>query len=479
MFNDLIDGMPRLIQAGMGIHVSSANLANHTARLGALGVVSGAALRHVIVEDIRAGNAEAIELARTFPVPRYVDELLAFAPGGARHTHAVPIDIPDPVRGALPKRLSVMAAYVEVLRARRGHRGRVGINVMWKATLTVLPTIYGALLAGVGALLCGAGVPMELPDIVRRIRAGEDLEYLPLTGTGTHVRLSIASDGTAPLLSAMPAPRMIPILSNYAFSKRILDIWAKEHGGARPSAFVLESHAAGGHNAPPRNKTAFTEQDDVDSYFDKVKALGVPIYVAGAFDHGGTRRDLEVWIARGAYGIQVGSRFALCTDSGMRPDLRERIIAANASASLHVETSAVMSPTGYPLKVVPLSGTISDPAVYAARERICNRLYLAQSHFETRPDGSVVETYVCPAMPENQYTRLGGDPADTAGRVCLCNGLLSAAGYYSDIEPPILTLGVSGERVTQSLSARHVVEDILGREYVAARESELSAAPAG
>ena len=84
MSDDLIDGMPRLIQAGMGIHVSSANLANHTARLGALGVVSGAALRHVVVEDIRAGNAEAIELARTFPEPRYVDELLAFAPGGAR-----------------------------------------------------------------------------------------------------------------------------------------------------------------------------------------------------------------------------------------------------------------------------------------------------------------------------------------------------------------------------------------------------------
>ena len=76
MVDDLIDDMPRLIQAGMGIHVSSAHLANRTARLGALGVVSGAALRHVIIEDVRAGNAEAMDLARTFPVPRFVDELL-------------------------------------------------------------------------------------------------------------------------------------------------------------------------------------------------------------------------------------------------------------------------------------------------------------------------------------------------------------------------------------------------------------------
>lgn len=476
MLVDLIDGMPRLIQAGMGIHVSSANLANHTARLGALGVVSGAALRHVIVEDIRGGDAEAIELARTFPVPHYIGELLAFAPGGARHTHAVPVDTPELGRGGLPRRLSVIAAYIEVLRARRGHRGRVGINVMWKATLTVLPTIYGAMLAGADALLCGAGVPMELPDIVRRIRAGEDLEYLPLTGTGTNVRLEISGDGTAPLLGATPAPHLIPILSNYAFSRRIVDSWAKKYDGARPFAFILENHAAGGHNAPPRNKAGFSGEDDVDSYFDKVKALGVPIYVAGAFAHGGTSRDLEAWIERGAYGIQVGSRFALCTDSGLRADLRERIIAANATSTLHVETREGMSPTGYPLKVVPLPGTIADPAVYAARERICNRLYLAQSHFEPAADGTVVETYVCPAMPVKQYERLGGDPADTVGRVCLCNGLLSAAGYYADIEPPLLTLGVSGEQVSRPLSARQVTEDILGLEFVAAREFELGAA---
>ncbi len=472
MSHDLIDGMPRLIQAGMGIHVSSAHLANRASRLGALGVVSGAALRHVIIEDIRAGDAESIAVARTFPVRRYVDELLAFAPGGARHTHAVPIDTPDSERGRLPKRLSVMAAYVEVLRARRGHRGKIGINVMWKCTLTALPTIYGAMLAGVDALLCGAGVPMELPDIVRRMRAGEDLEYLPLTGTGTHVRLKISEDGTAPLLSSMPVPRMIPILSNYAFSKRIVDNWAKEHA-TRPFAFVLEHHEAGGHNAPPRNKSEFTEQDDIDRYFDKVKALGVPIYVAGAFAEGGSGRDLESWIARGAYGIQVGSRFALCSDSGMRADLRERIIAANAQATLHVTTSPAMSPTGYPLKVVPLPGTVSDPATYAVRERICNRLYLAQSHFETGADGAVIETYVCPAMPQEQYVRLGGDATDTAGRVCLCNGLLSTAGYYSDIEAPLLTLGASGERVTETLSAREVTEDILGRDFVADREREL------
>jgi len=463
----LIDGMPRLIQAGMGIHISSAKLANTTSRLGALGVVSGAALRHIIIEDIRAGDANSIELAREFPVPAYVEELLAFAPGGAKHRHAVPVDTPDPKFSAYPRRLSAIATFVEVRRARQGHRGKVGINVMWKATLTVLPSIYGAMLAGVDALLCGAGVPMELPDIVARIRAGQDMEYLPLTGTGTHTRMAIAGDNTAPALQAMEPPKMMPILSNFAFSKRILDVWHKEYGGARPFAFVLENHAAGGHNAPPRNKTEFTEQDSIESYFDKVLNLGVPIYVAGAFKNGGTRADFEEWTARGAYGLQVGSRFALCNESGLRPDLREGIIDASARGELCVETEALMSPTGYPLKSVKLPGTVAQEGVYEARPRICNKMYLTRSHFEPQEDGTVKETYICPAMPQDQYARLGGDAADTRDRVCLCNGLLSTAGYYDSVEPPAVTLGQSAVHVTTRTTARAIVEDVLTPEYVA------------
>jgi NAD(P)H-dependent flavin oxidoreductase YrpB (nitropropane dioxygenase family) len=383
-----------------------------------------------VIEDIRAGDEEAMDIARSFPVAQYADELLAFAPGGARHTHAVPVDTPDPRYNALPRRLSAIAAYIEVMRAKCGHQGKIGINVMWKCTLTVLPTIYGAMLAGVDALLCGAGVPMELPDIVAKIRAGQDMEYLPLTGTGTHARLSIAQDNTAPLLQSMQAPKLMPILSNFAFAKRMLDVWQKEYSGTRPFAFVLEHHAAGGHNAPPRNKSEFTEQDSIDSYFDKVLALGVPVYVAGAFKHGGTRADFQQWTARGAYGLQIGSRFALCDESGMRSDLRQKIIEAAARGTLEVATSPAMSPTGYPIKHVSLPGTVSDVDIYKARTRVCNRMYLTQSHFEAQPDGSVKETYICPAMPPEQYERLGGDAVETKDRVCLCNGLLSTAGYY-------------------------------------------------
>src|SRR5512140_273289 len=198
---DLIDGMPRLIQAGMGVRISGARLANAAARLGALGVVSGAGLRHIVIEEVRAGQEEVLRVAKTFPIARYVEELLAWAPGGPKNGRPVPVDDADPARAGLPQRLSVIATFVEVVRAKEGHRGKVGVNVMWKCALTVLPTIYGAMLAGVDALLCGAGVPMEMPDIIRRLRAGEDLAYLPMTGTGTNARLNVAQDDPAPLLA--------------------------------------------------------------------------------------------------------------------------------------------------------------------------------------------------------------------------------------------------------------------------------------
>ena len=471
---DLVDGMPRLIQAGMGVRISGARLANAASRLGALGVVSGAALRHVVIEEIRAGNEEVLRIAKRFPVSRYVDDLLAWAPGGPKWSRPAPVDEVDPARAGLPQRLSTIAAFVEVMRAKEGHQGKVGVNVMWKCTLTVLPTILGAMLAGSDALLCGAGVPIELPDILRRFQAAEKVAYRPLTGTGTNVSFDASEDGFGPLLASIPTPRMIPILSNYAFPRRILDVWEREQGGVRPFAFVLEDHRAGGHNAPPRNKESFGEKDDLTGYFDKVVATGSPVYVAGSFPSGGSRQDFLEWTSRGAYGIQVGSRFALCEESGLRDDLKDALIATNATGETRVTTAKCTSPTGYPFKVVAMPGTLTEPEVYAARQRVCDKRYLVQSHFEEQPDGTARETYICPAMPETQFVALGGDAAETPERVCLCNALLSTAGFFDDREAPIVTLGFSGSQVTERVDARRVIEEILTPEVVAEAERELS-----
>lgn len=468
MEDSLIDDMPRLIQAGMGIHVSSATLANTTARNGALGVVSHVALRHIVVEEVRRGDATAIALAKEFPLRCYAEELLAFAPGGEWHKKAVPLDLPDPKKSELPKRLSTIGAFVEVKRAKLGHSGKVGINVMWKCALTVLPSIYGAMLAGVDALLCGAGIPMELPDIIRRIRAGEDLEYTPLHGTGCPVSLKIAADRPAEHLAAFPEPKMMPILSSFPLAKRMLDVWTREYG-TRPFAFVLENHAAGGHNAPPRNKTEYAEADELTGYFDKVVALGVPVYVAGAFAEGGSRNDYLYWRERGAYGLQVGSRFALCDESGMRRDIKDAVLANNAGHG-ELRTEFGVSPTGYPFKVLPLAGSVGDPAVQQERHRICNKGYLMHAELVEK-NGAEELVYRCPAMPARQFEKLGGDPSETEGRICLCNSLLATAGFDADKEAPLITLGVSGTRITERHSAQEIIEEILGPSRASGRSA--------
>jgi hypothetical protein len=105
--------------------------------------------------------------------------------------------------------------------------------------------------------------------------------------------------------------------------------------------------------------------------------------------------------------------------------------------------------------------------------RIGGRIHSLQSHFQTLPDGTVEETYLCPGMPARQYLKLGGAPEELCDRVCLCNALLSTAGFFTESEPPLVTLGVSGTQVKERHPAREVVEEILTPEYVAEAERAL------
>jgi hypothetical protein len=88
-----------------------------------------------------------------------------------------------------------------------------------------------------------------------------------------------------------------------------------------------------------------------------------------------------------------------------------------------------------------MPGTLSDAGAYAARERICDLGYLRQLY--RKPDGSV--GYRCAGEPLEDYVRKGGEPADTVGRKCLCNGLAATVGlgqsHAGTSELPIVTAG--------------------------------------
>jgi NAD(P)H-dependent flavin oxidoreductase YrpB (nitropropane dioxygenase family) len=69
--------------------------------------------------------------------------------------------------------LTVVASYVEVWLAKEGHSGPVGINLLEKIQLPTLPSLYGAMLAGVDYVLMGAGIPRSIPGALDLLARGE------------------------------------------------------------------------------------------------------------------------------------------------------------------------------------------------------------------------------------------------------------------------------------------------------------------
>jgi NAD(P)H-dependent flavin oxidoreductase YrpB (nitropropane dioxygenase family) len=171
---------------------------------------------------------------------------------------------------------------------------------------------------------------------------------------------------------------------------------------------------------------------------EKIRELGLPFWLAGSY---ATPDKLTAARALGAAGIQVGTAFAFCEESGVSPELKLSIIRAARAGTLHVFTDPLASPTGFPFKVVDVPGSMSEASEYAARERRCDLGYLRQAY--RKPDGGI--GYRCAAEPIDDYVRKGGKVEDTVGRKCLCNGLAATVGYgqINDgiVEPPIITAG--------------------------------------
>jgi NAD(P)H-dependent flavin oxidoreductase YrpB (nitropropane dioxygenase family) len=184
----------------------------------------------------------------------------------------------------------------------------------------------------------------------------------------------------------------------------------------------------------------------------KIAAVGLPFWVAGG---AGTPDALRDAVAHGAKGVQVGTVFALSTDSGVTDEIRDRLLDGLRDGSLHVRTDPLASPTGFPFKVAELDGTMSDATVLEERPKLCDLGFLRSLYL--REDGAV--GYRCPAEPDHMFKRKGGDEAEIAGRACVCNGLIATVGMGQTrkdgyAERPIVTLG-SDLRGAEQLLARH------------------------
>jgi len=235
--------------------------------------------------------------------------------------------------------------------------------------------------------------------------------------------------------------------------------------------FVIEGPTAGGHNAPPRGpahlddtgQPVYGERDVVD--LDEVAKLGYPYWLAGGF---GVRGGLAQAQELGAAGVQVGTLFAFCEESGLSADLRRHVRSKASEGSLSVRTDPLASPTGFPFKVVELEQTLSQADVYTGRRRVCDLGYLREAF--RQESGRV--GYRCPAEPVAEYVQKGGSADRTQGRKCLCNGLMASAGVPQrqkdrTLEPPIVTSGDEILRIREllgdraSYSARDVIDYLM------------------
>lgn len=444
-------GQPTIIQGGMGVAISSWQLARAVSRTGQLGVVSGTALEVVCTRRLQLGDpgGHVRRALAAFPVPAVAEWILAayFVEGGKAPDAAfaaVPRWTLDPSRRL--QELTVAANFVEVYLAKEGHDGLVGINYLRKIELPLPFACLGAMLAGVDYVLMGAGNPADLPRLLRGLAAGADVDW-PVRVQGATSADGDRSVVVSPrdLLGApagpLPQPQALAIVAS-------LDLAAGLAGdaGARPDGFVVEGPSAGGHNAPPRGprrtdadgQPLYDERDEVD--VPALVALGLPVWLAGSY---GTPEGLSRARADGAVGVQVGTAFALCQESGMEPGLKRRVLDRVATGDVVVRSDWRASPTGFPFRVVQLGGTLSDPELVAARQRVCD-LGVLRSPYRT--EGGTVG-YRCPAEPTAVYVgRKGGRQANTEGRTCLCNALMASAGLpqhrpHGYVEPALVTAG--------------------------------------
>ncbi len=271
-----------IIQGGMGIGVSLGNLAGSVAACGGMGVISSA----------NTGYRE-----------------------------------PDFKQNNLEANMRTLKAEIKKALALGGGRGMVGVNIM-VATVQYPEAVRAAVAAGADAIICGAGLPLELPGL-----AGECDTLLA------------------------------PIVSSAKAASVICRSWDRRFGRT-PDFVVIEGAEAGGHLGFHKdellNGTAQTlseilpEVREVLRTYEQKYARDIPIFVGGGVY---TADDVAHYISMGAAGVQVGTRFAVTYECDAAPGYKEVLLAAGPE-----DVRVVQSPVGMPGRAVwsPLLQRLAD-----------------------------------------------------------------------------------------------------------------------
>ena len=260
-----IRGKPLLpiVQGGMGVGVSASGLAAAVARLGGMGTISSVDLRR-----------------------RHADLMAATA-----HLDKAP-DARELIDTA-----NLIALDREIRSARAASQGQgwIAVNVM-KALSAYEAYVKQALHSGADALVVGAGLPLDLPELTRE----------------------------------HPEVALIPILSDARGVQLLVRKWEKK--GRLPDAIVIENpRLAGGHLGAAKVADLGDARFDFDVVIPQVREFfkqagyerDIPLIAAGGID---SHADIVRLQGLGAAGVQLGTAFAV-TEECDASDVFKRILA--------------------------------------------------------------------------------------------------------------------------------------------------------
>ena len=268
-----------IIQGGMGVGVSAHNLAGTVAREGAIGTIASI--------DLRVHHPDLMERTHRSKDRRVIDDANLEA-------------LDREIRGA---------------RAIAGPEGFIAVNVM-RAVDRYPELIKQSCESGANAIIMGAGLPFELPELTR-----------------DH-----------------PEVALIPILSEERGVRAVLKRWLRKD--VLPDAIVLEHpRYAGGHLGAPKPEDITNPRfdfkrilEEIPKVFEQLKLDPIPLLPAGGINSFAKIKEL---FSMGASGVQIGTPFAVTEEGDAHPTFKKVLLEARPE-----EIVTFMSTAGLPARAV-------------------------------------------------------------------------------------------------------------------------------
>ena len=283
--------------------------------------------------------------------------------------------------------------------------GVVGINIMVALVRDYGDSVRAAIDEGADVIISGGGLPLTLP--------------------------SIKPPGDTAL---------IPIVSSARALELICRKWERQ--GYRPDAVVLEGPLAGGHLGF-RHDELKLESNRLENLFPLVKQTAMkygdfPVIVAGGIF---THEDIHYYLDLGADGVQLGTRF-LATEESSASDYYKKAVVEAKKDDI-VISHKPGSPCGMPFVVIRKSP-----------------MYISSLSNTRRPQCD--KGYLVPVAKNGHVPRCQASDG-TGDAFCICNGLLSSAGYNPKDEEPLYTVGANGYRVNKIVSVNALMGELTGK----------------